>query len=113
MCRPSILKCSYFRYGLMVVRSMHPLILSVPFFGTGKKADHTPPCVRLICQGADRADGEVVLQSVPAGLELLGLACQGSCRVEGLVERWWAVGPFEGYVVGQDLDMPGTCDSFP
>ena len=42
MCRPSILKCSYLRNGLIVVRSMHPLILSVPFFGTGKKADHTP-----------------------------------------------------------------------
>ena len=71
------------------------------------------PSVGLVLQGADRADGEVVLQSVPAGLELFGLACQGSCRVEGLVERWWAVGPFEGYAVGQDLDMPGTCDSFP
>ena len=29
----------------MVLRSMHPLILSVPFFGTGKKADHTPLCL--------------------------------------------------------------------
>ena len=71
------------------------------------------PSVGLVLQRADRADGEVVLQCVPAGLELFGLACQGSCRVEGLVERWWAVGPFERYAVGQDLDMPGTCDSFP
>ena len=70
------------------------------------------PSVRLIQQRADRADGEVVLQSVPAGWELLGPACQGSCRVEGLVEQWWAVGPFERYTVGQNLDVPRSCDLF-
>ena len=43
--------------------------------------------VGLIQEGADRADGEIVLQSGLAGLELLGLACRDRAESRG-----WLIG---------------------